>query len=74
MLLASAVAALAIAAAAGPEAAPQPQAGEKPARPKRVCQTVETSGSRMPKKVCRVVKDDPPAAQPDAAAAVASPQ
>ena len=81
-MIASALAALLLAAA--PEAghahadhaaqppAAQAQASAKP-KTRRVCQTVGTSNSRMPKKVCTTVKvDDPPASAPEPAQAEAA--
>ena len=43
-------------AAAGTEAA----APAKPAKPKKVCERVEFSGSNIPKRVCRTVTETTP--------------
>lgn len=80
-MIASALAALMFAAA--PEAghahadhaaqAPAAQAQAAKPKAKRVCQTVGTSNSRMPKKVCTTVKvDDAPASAPEPAQAEAA--
>lgn len=53
---------LALAAAStgttGPDAAERPVGEQpaKPAKPKKVCQRIESTGSSVPKKVCRTVQ------------------
>ena len=50
--------ALAAAGTTAPEAndAATTQQSGKPAKPKKVCERIESTGSSVPKKVCRTVK------------------
>ncbi|QNO27558.1 hypothetical protein EEB18_000730 [Sphingopyxis sp. OPL5] len=50
--------ALAAAGTTGPDAAERPAGGQaaKPAKPKKVCERIESTGSSVPKKVCRTVQ------------------
>ena len=50
---------LALAAASGDPAAAATTPGTravKPAKPKKVCERIESTGSSVPKKICRTVK------------------
>lgn len=50
---------LALSASAPDAAAAEPVRGAasaKPAKPKKVCQRIESTGSSVPKKVCRTVE------------------
>jgi len=41
----------------------EPAASAKPAKPKKVCERVEMSGSNIPKRVCRTVTETTPPKQ-----------
>ena len=49
--------ALATAGAAGSDTSGKPtsEAPAKPAKPKKICERIESTGSSVPKKVCRTV-------------------
>ncbi|MEQ8310327.1 MAG: hypothetical protein RIA72_06485 [Sphingopyxis sp.] len=45
------------AAAPATTASPEPHHTDKPAKPKKVCQKVEMTGSSVPKRVCRTITE-----------------
>ena len=56
------------AATAAPPATPDAAGSTKPAKPKKICQKVETTGRTVPKRVCRIIAE-PAQPAPDAARA-----
>lgn len=56
MLLTALSLTLAVASAAAPDGTPTTQPA-KPAKPKKVCQKIEMTGSTVPKRVCRTVAE-----------------
>ena len=59
MLLTALSLTLAVASATAPDSTPTTQPA-KPAKPKKVCQKIEMTGSTVPKKVCRTVVEPSP--------------
>ncbi len=59
MLLTALSLTIAVASATAPDSTPTTQPA-KPAKPKKVCQKIEMTGSTVPKRVCRTVVEPAP--------------